>query len=183
VLTRTDLIILALLSQEPAHAWEIDRRLQDKGAHLWAEYSRPHLYYSLRKMDDSGLVSRAGDEDSNRKVYSVTAKGRDELKRAENRELLQSRRAFFDFDLILAFADAFASDNDDFAEFLAERRRLLEEELEETQEYWQQAEMSGEEPFGRIAVMRHRIKFLKSELDFLKWLERNAPDGWKSLVK
>ena len=68
-------------------------------------------------------------------------------------------------------------------ELVAERRTLLEAELEETQEYWQQAEMSGEEPFGRIAVMRHRIKFLKSEIDFLKWLEKNTPDGWKSLVE
>jgi DNA-binding PadR family transcriptional regulator len=157
--------------------------LQDKGAHLWAEYSRPHLYYSLRKLEEVGLVSRAGNEASNRKVYSVTAQGREELRRGENREQLMNRRAYFDFDLILAFAEAFASDQDDFAEFLTERRTYLEAELEEMQEYWQQAEMSGEEPFGRIAVMRHRIKFLKSELDFLKWLERSAPEGWKSLVK
>lgn len=182
-MTRTDLIILALLSNEPAHPWEIDRRLQDKGAHLWAEYSRPHLYYSIRKLEEAGLVSRSGSDDSNRKVYEVTSRGLEELKRPEHRELLVSRRVFFDFDLILAFAEAFVTDKDDFEEFIAERRALLEQELEETQEYWQQAEMSGEEPFGRIAVMRHRIKFLKSELDFLKWLERNAPDGWRSLVK
>ncbi len=181
MLTRTDLIVLALLSHEPAHAWEIDRRLQDKCAHLWAEYSRPHLYYSLRKLEEAGLVARADDENSNRKVYGVTANGRAELKKDENRELLMARRAYFDFDLTLAFADVFAPEQQEFAEFLAQRRALIEEELEETQEYWQQAEMSGEEPFGTIAVMRHRIKFLKSELDFLKWLERNTPDGWNSL--
>ncbi len=181
MLTRTDLIIMALLSDIPAHAWEIDRRLQEKGAHLWAEYSRPHLYYSLRKLNDAGLISRAGADESNRKVYRVTDKGRAELGRPEHRELLLSRRAYFDFDLLLAFADSFGSSEEEFTDLLTERRNLIEAELEETQEYWQQAEMSGDEPFGRIAVMRHRIKFLKSELDFLKWLEKNTPDGWKSL--
>ena len=57
----------------------------------------------------------------------------------------------------------------------------MQKELEGIQDVWARAEREGEMAFGKLAVIKHRIKFLKSELDFLKWLDKNTPDDWRSL--
>lgn len=151
-------------------------------ADLWADYSRPHLYYALRKLARSGYAELVGSEGSEtRRVYAITDKGREALADPEASAALAYEHAAASFDLLLGFAAAFGNDRDDFSDILDTRRAALEEELESTQELWRSAEIAGNLQFGRLAVIRHRIKFLKSELDFLKWLEKNAPDGWESL--
>lgn len=183
-ITRTDLIVLAFLSEQPAHGWDIDRRLIEIGADLWAEYSRANLYYALRKLEHSGLIEKdKADKSPLRKSYRVTTKGQNAMREGVNLQQLSTGRTYFDFDLLLGFSRQLQSDDSTFLELLKKRQEELETELDRAQEVWQKAEMSSEIPFGRLAVMRHRIKFLKSEIEFLKWLAKSAPDDWESLNK
>jgi DNA-binding PadR family transcriptional regulator len=181
-ITRTDLIILAFLSEKPAHAWEIDRRLIEMGADFWAEYSRPHLYYSLRKLARSGLVELLAREQAElKKEYRLTDQGRETLQNHEVVEQLFYNHVYFDFDLLLGFADRFAADTVSFKRLLEHRQEALQNELEGIQQVWAKAEREGAMSFGKLAVIKHRIKFLKSEIDFLKWLDKNTPEEWRSL--
>ncbi len=181
-ITRTDLIILSFLSEQPAHGWEIDRRLVEIGADLWAEYSRPNLYYALRKLERAGLIERIKSADhALRKPYRVTGKGTAALREQANLEQMFQSRTYFDFDLFLGFAAQLQTKEISFQALLERRQEDLERELDRAQELWQKSEMAPRFPFGRLAAMRHRIKFLKSELDFLKWLAKNVPDDWESL--
>ena len=181
-ITRTDLIILAFLSERAAHAWEIDRRLIEMGADYWAEYSRPHLYYSLRKLARTGLVELLRkDQPELKKEYRLADKGKETLQNHEVVSQLFYNHVYFDFDLLLGFADRFAADTVHFKKLLEHRQEALQKELEGIQDVWVRAEREGEMPFGKLAVIKHRIKFLKSELDFLKWLDKNTPDDWRSL--
>ena len=183
-ITRTDLIILAFLSEQPAHGWDIDRRLIDIGADLWAEYSRPNLYYALRKLERNGLIEKdKTDKNPLRKSYRVSAKGQNALRDSVNLEQFASGRNYFDFDLILGFSRQLHSPDMEFLALLKKRQEEMETELDRAQEVWQKAEMSSDIPFGRLAVMRHRIKFLKSEIEFLKWLAKSSPADWESLNK
>lgn len=183
-ITGTDLIILAFLSEKSTHGWDIDRQLIEMGADLWAEYSRPNLYYALRKLEKSGLIEKEKSEKNPlRKAYRVTTKGQSALKDSVNLDQLFADRTYFDFDLLLGFSRQFASNKIEFKELLSRRQEQLEVELDRAQEIWQTAEMSADMPFGRLAVMRHRIKFLKSEIDFIKWLAKSVPDDWESLNK
>ena len=183
-ITRTDLIILAFLSEQPAHGWDIDRRLVEMGADLWAEYSRPNLYYALRKLERDGLLEKdKSDKSRSRKSYKVTTKGQQALKESVSLKQFSIGRTFFDFDVILGFSRQLKSSEVEFQQLLSQRQAELEAELDRAQEVWQQAEMAADVPFGRLAVMRHRIKFLKSEIEFLKWLAKSAPDDWESLNK
>ncbi len=101
-ITRTDLIILAFLSERSAHAWEIDRRLIEMGADYWAEYSRPHLYYCLRKLARAGLVELLQKEQAElKKEYRLTDTGRETLRNHEVVSQLFYNHVYFDFDLLL----------------------------------------------------------------------------------
>lgn len=181
-ITRTDLIILAFLSENPTHGWDIDRKLSAMGANYWAEYSRPHLYYSLRKLERGGLLERVQTEQREiRKPYRITAKGKELLQKGSDLSAIFQNRVFFDFDLLLGFSERLAAQDVPFQSMLEERQEALQKELEGIQQVWAQAERSGEMAFGKLAVIKHRIKFLKSELEFLKWLGKNIPDDWQSL--
>ncbi len=178
------MLLLALLSEGPSYGWQLDERLKARRADLWAEYSRPHLYYSLRKLNRHGyLEPQAGDQPETRRVYALTAKGRQMLAEPQAVAGLLDQHTAFNIDLLLSFPTEFGGERDDFEELLAARRDLLEQELAATQELWRQAEIAGNLQFGRLAVIRHRIKFLKSELDYLKWLAKNTPEGWASLAQ
>lgn len=180
-ITRTDLIILALLTEKPSYGWELDAILSSMGASFWAEYSRPHLYYALRKLEKHGYVELLpAQKHELKRLHQLTQKGRQALADEEAVAQLHYNPVYFDFDLLLGLAGQFGTGKD-LAEVISARRRALQEELDRIQELWQKAELSGGISFGRRAVMRHRIKFLKSELDFLKWLEKNTPDGWETL--
>ncbi len=182
-MTRTDLILLAFLSEQPAHGWEIDRQLVEMGADLWAEYSRPNLYYALRKLERQKLIERIADpEDSRRKKYRVSAAGNAALRDVAVFEQLFEQRVHFDFDLVLGFAKALKSSKRSLADIIEMRRQQLQQELDRAQELLQTAEMTAGVSFGRIVVLRHRVKFLKSELDFAKWLEKSTPEDWASLT-
>lgn len=179
LVTRTDLIIMACLSEQPAHGWDIDRRLVEMGADLWAEYSRPNLYYALRKLERGGMIERVKQGAQGlRKPYRITARGQAALHDTANLEQLFQSRTYFDFDLILGFAGQLASRDTDWAALIERRQEELSRELDRAQELWQQAEMTAGISFGRQAAMRHRIKFLKSEMEFVKWLAKNAPEDW-----
>ncbi len=183
-ITRTDLIILAFLSENPAHAWDIDRRLVAMGADFWAEYSRPHLYYSLRKLARAELVELVQKERAQaKKEYCITEKGRQTLQNNDAVSQLFYNQVYFDFDLLLGFSERFASDAVSFKRLLEHRSEALQKELEGIQEVWAKAERQGDLSFGKLAVMKHRIKFLKSEIDFLKWLDKNTPEEWQSLKR
>jgi len=183
-ITRADLIILAFLSENASHGWEIDKKLVEIGADYWAEYSRPHLYYSLRKLAREGLVELVKKErDDLKKQFCLTNKGREFLSENPIVPQLFYNRTFFDFDLLLGFADRFSGGKAAFRDQLVKRQEALEEELSGIQVIWEKAEKSGEMPFGKLAVIKHRIKFLKSEIDFLKWLDKSTPHDWDSLKK
>lgn len=181
-ITRTDLIILAFLSERTSHGWEIDRQLIQIGANFWAEYSRPHLYYSLRKLLREGLLEPVSSEhQERRKQYRLTAEGKALLRDGEVATKLFHNKVFFDFDLLLGFSLHLGGTSVSLKELLGRRQEALQGELSGVQEVWQKSEQSGEMAFGKLAVIKHRIKFLKSELEFLKWLDKNTPDDWKSL--
>ena len=181
-ITRTDLIILAFLSEHVSHGWEIDRKLTEIGANYWAEYSRPHLYYSLRKLEREGLVELVKKErEELKKQYRLTEKGRDYLATSDIIPQLYYNHVYFDFDLLLGFSHRLGTSSVTFRELLVKRQDALQAELAGIQSIWEKAEKSGDMPLGKLAVIKHRIKFLKSELDFLKWLDKSTPDDWDSL--
>ncbi|MFO1037866.1 MAG: PadR family transcriptional regulator [Geminicoccaceae bacterium] len=82
-LTVPDLVLLCLLSERPMHGYELVQELERREVRDWAEVSRPHVYYSLRKLASALLVAETPLEASgsrrghgpDRRVYAVTTAG------------------------------------------------------------------------------------------------------------
>jgi DNA-binding PadR family transcriptional regulator len=73
---RLRLYLLKLLDEAPRHGYEIIRLLQDRFLGVYAP-SPGTIYPRLARLEEEGLVTH--DEVEGKKVYRITAKGRDEL--------------------------------------------------------------------------------------------------------
>lgn len=79
---RLRLYLLKLLEDGPKHGYELMRLLQDRFHGTYAP-SAGSIYPRLAKLEDEGLVSRVSPAEAQgtRMAYSLTAAGRDELRR------------------------------------------------------------------------------------------------------
>jgi DNA-binding PadR family transcriptional regulator len=84
--TLADLVVLGLLSEQPMHGYQLVAELDRRDVEDWASISRPHVYYSLKKLARIGLIAPAtGTGRSSgpvRLVYRITAAGSSALAEA-----------------------------------------------------------------------------------------------------
>lgn len=77
----TECAILGLLVEEPRSGYDIKKEVEARLSHFWSE-SFGHIYPMLNRLHDRGLVVRTVERQEgrpDRKVYSVTDRGRQEL--------------------------------------------------------------------------------------------------------
>lgn len=74
--------VLALLSEEPMHGYQIIREITERSAGVWRP-SAGSVYPTLQMLADEGLVEVA--EEDGKKVYNLTETGRKEAEAADGR--------------------------------------------------------------------------------------------------
>lgn len=78
-LTLADLVVLAVLSERPAHGYDLVAGLERREVSDWAPISRAQIYYSLKKLARLGLILPARDEGRpagpEREVFRVSSAG------------------------------------------------------------------------------------------------------------
>jgi DNA-binding PadR family transcriptional regulator len=74
-LTTPDLIILGFLMERPMHGYQIICELKERQVEDWAGVSKPQVYYSLKKLEASGLIRGETEKDPStgpeRRIYSL----------------------------------------------------------------------------------------------------------------
>ncbi|MEV7005918.1 PadR family transcriptional regulator [Streptosporangium sp. NPDC051022] len=76
------LLLLALLAKEPAHGYELKQELEQTFGSAYPSPNIGQIYVTLGRLEKDGLVRAVDVEQSNRpnkKVYHLTAAGRDAL--------------------------------------------------------------------------------------------------------
>jgi|HubBroStandDraft_2_1064218.scaffolds.fasta_scaffold61227_2 DNA-binding PadR family transcriptional regulator len=75
-------IVLALLSKEPSHGYELHARMRDALGSLGGDLSAAQIYVTLGRLERAGLVvaHRVGQaERPDRKVYELTPEGQERV--------------------------------------------------------------------------------------------------------
>jgi DNA-binding PadR family transcriptional regulator len=131
-LTLPDLVVLSLLAERPMHGYELNQELERRDVRDWAGISRPQVYYSLRKLAESGLVARTGAHAGERtgperQIWRPNAAGRRALSQALGREEWATQRPpppFLTWLALSEFAQA-----EDRLRVIRRRREFLEAEV------------------------------------------------------
>ena len=171
-LNPTDYIIMAYLKSAPMHVYKLSEKLKDDKVDAWIQYSIPHIYYSLRRLKDNGLVSveiKPAKSKPAQKIYSVTPEALKLLDGIRNDDDLISNEQFFPFDLVIGLAERLEIPEEQIKIMIENRIAFLKSRLEEVQKDFRiketgEKKMSG----GERLAFQHRIRFLKGELDFYR---------------
>jgi len=81
-LSNTETALLVLLSEGPAHPYQIDKMIADRSMDEWSELSRSTIYKTLVKLEARGFARSEGsltERNVGRKTYSLTEEGRQAL--------------------------------------------------------------------------------------------------------
>ena len=130
-LTTPDLVLLSLLAERPMHGYEANLELERRCIRDWANISRPQVYYSLEKLAAAGFIRKlqtdkpsAGPE---RTVFETTAKGREEIADALEREDWTKQRERPPFSTWIALS--WLARRGVFQKQIRRRRKFVREEL------------------------------------------------------
>lgn len=79
----SDLILLGLLSDGPAHAYRLNRQIEEMRVRSWARISQATVYRRLERLEDKGYLeveeNRRDGAGASRTVYRVTETGEERL--------------------------------------------------------------------------------------------------------
>lgn len=83
-------LILYYLSIKSTHGYEIQKFIQVNQMDSWTKIQSGSIYYALNKLEKEGLIELSeeiGTGPKARKIYSITPKGKNELKELVKQEL------------------------------------------------------------------------------------------------
>lgn len=94
--TPHDLVVLAVLTEEPMHGYRLNQVLVERDVQDWAAMSKPQVYYSLKKLRQAGLIKPMKDAGESggpdREVLTLTPAGRRALERGLDNEQWATQR-------------------------------------------------------------------------------------------
>jgi DNA-binding PadR family transcriptional regulator len=99
------LVIMGLLMKGPAHGYDLKQTLE-RELSPFLEVSSTPLYYTLKKLEQEGLVtqwSTVAGRRPKKYVYSLTARGQEEIKALLLKNITHVHRPSFNLDISLYF--------------------------------------------------------------------------------
>jgi DNA-binding PadR family transcriptional regulator len=181
-LTVPDLVLLSLLAEQPMHGYQANLELERRQVQDWAGLSRPQVYYSLEKLERRKLIHEDGDQKPalgpERRIFSTTAKGREALAAALEREDWTNQRERPPF--LTWMALSWQAGPGVFQKQLQRREKFLETELAREIEALRAVENEVGHRFHEAAWMISlMIEQFRTELRWLRKvageLDRRAP--------
>jgi DNA-binding PadR family transcriptional regulator len=165
-------IVLALLAKEPSHGYELRARIEQALGGASGGVNAGQVYVTLRRLEQAGLVvavaataGRLPDERPDRKVFELTAAGRERLGGWLG-EVRWPRPDLTDFHLkLVAVAGARLADP---VALVAAHRRELARRLKEAQ----RAALAQEDESRAGLLLAGMVLRIRADLDWLDECER-----------
>ena len=76
-LNHAEFIVLGLVSEEPSHAYKLNKKIEERGMRNWTNIGRSSIYRVLKHLEKAEFIIKWIEEVDNRvlKVYQTTEKG------------------------------------------------------------------------------------------------------------
>ncbi len=165
-LNHAEFIVLGLIAEFPSHAYNINKRIEERGMRNWTSIGKSSIYRVIKNLEKKGLTNKWLEEVDNRtlKVYSVTENGFRILKE----KVFNTIKEFIgrnDEDFYVAFSmlpilteeqqiEAFKTS----LNTITKHKKELEDMLEE----------NSNMPLNVRGLFLHPIKILGTDIEFLK---------------
>ena len=105
-MTNAEFAILSLIVEKARHGYEIEQVLAERGMREWTEVGFSSIYYLLKKLEKEALIAHQIEQPAGRgparKVYQITAEGRQACRQATLDALASPHRCYPPIQLGLA---------------------------------------------------------------------------------
>jgi DNA-binding PadR family transcriptional regulator len=108
ILSNTETALLVLLSEGPAHPYQLDKKIADRSMDEWSELSRSTIYKTLARLEAKGLARSEGaltERNVGRRTYSLTEDGKRSLVESLTEFLSKPERSVWRIDLATSHLD------------------------------------------------------------------------------
>lgn len=176
--TLADMVVLSMLCERPMHGYELWAELERRQVEKWASISKPHVYYSLRKLAGAGQIVSARGDDSlgpERRVYAPSDSGRRLLADALARARWATQRPPDPFATWLVLA--WQARPRDVVTQLARRRRFVERQLADDRAALEAVIAETSASSDAAMVVRLSIRQFETELAWLDEVEARHRPG------
>lgn len=160
------LMIMGLLMKGPAHGYDLKQTLERELSPFF-EVSATPLYYTLKKLEQEGVVTQWSTVSGRRPkkhVYSLTAKGQEEIKELLLKNITYLHRPSLNLDISLYFLNFL--DPQDVVKTLKERLRELRKV-----KFLLDRQKKGLKPDAakrrEYIITTHNIRVAEAEMDFV----------------
>jgi DNA-binding PadR family transcriptional regulator len=161
------MVIMGLLMQGPTHGYDLKQTLE-RELSPFLEVSSASLYYTLKKLEQEGLVTKLSAVSGKRPkkyIYNLTAKGQKEIKGLLLENITYLLRPSFNLDISLYFLN-FLTPQDVIATLkgrLRESRKL--KYLLQRQKKKLESDATRRREY---IITAHNIRFTEAEMEFVK---------------
>lgn len=170
--------LLGLLSERPMYPYEIERDVWEHDMRYWTEISLSSIYKVLEKLERKLLVDvslTVTDTNKVKKIYSITEKGKKELK--EKIIDIMSEMEITIYQIDLALANLHILTPAEVHEVLGKYLESIEQRLTCYKDLEQYLLDHGC-PVGNLALSRRRQFLIKAEREWvLRFLEEYDAQG------
>lgn len=160
-------LILYYLSLKSTHGYEIQKFIQVNHMDSWTKIQSGSIYYALAKLEKEGLIKLVAEVNvgaKSRKIYSITDKGREELKLLVNEEL-NSPIGEAGSDKFILYPLLCVADKDETESVIISHISELEKKKAEI-ERWQQVKCNSR----TLEVEKISFEMMLSSLEYqIKW--------------
>lgn len=151
MLSKSATMLLGLINKQPVNAYEIIKMLESMNVKWWYNIADSTVYATLRTLDNKGLIAGTSEKNGNmpyRTVYSISEKGKEELRNTLTKSILS-----FDYDTNVFSIAAFFLDFFDVTEQIS----LLEKRIEILKKYTEGIEKWISHPDDKSTPLHHII--------------------------
>ena len=170
------MVIMGLLMKGPAHGYDLKQTLERELSPFF-EVSATPLYYTLKKLEQEGVVTKWSTVSGRRPkkfVYSLTAKGQEEIKELLLKNITYLHRPSFNLDISLYFLNFL--NPPDVVNTLKGRLRELRKV-----KFLLDRQKKGLKPDAAMRreyiITAHNIRFTEAEMEFVQDLIETFSQG------
>ncbi len=175
-ISNADMALLGLLSEEPMHAWQIEKEVRERDMRFWTDLSQSTIYKQLRALEKAQLIDCREEvaEGRLRKIYSLTDAGR--LAYRDRTCELLARPEHLKWRVDLATYNVDLLPRDVVLECLARYRAELEKDIKGYGDLEGFLVASGC-PAHRLSLARRPVRLMRAEIAWLDDFVREIEEG------
>jgi DNA-binding PadR family transcriptional regulator len=127
-ISNSAVIVLGLLAEAPAHPYDLNKKLDERGYRNWTSIGFSSIYSILRGLEKEGLVEVREEvvESRTRTIYDLTPLGRSSLVAEVTRILIHPARPIAEWDLGIAYMFRLLSHDEQIQALQAYRQQVQE---------------------------------------------------------